>query len=36
MIQEIIHDGLIGDSFLRNFVTTYDLANSRMIFAPQS
>jgi hypothetical protein len=36
MIQEIIHDGLIGDSFLRNFVTTYDLADSRMIFAPQS
>lgn len=31
--QEIIHDGLIGDTFLRNFVTTYDLANSRMIFA---
>jgi hypothetical protein len=34
MFQEIIRDGLIGDAFLRNFVTTYDLANSRMIFAP--
>lgn len=35
MFQKIIHDGLIGDAFLRNFVTTYDLANSRMIFAPR-
>jgi predicted aspartyl protease len=35
MFQEIIHDGLIGDTFLRNFVTTYDLANSRMIFTPR-
>lgn len=33
--QEIIHDGLVGDTFLRNFVTTYDLASSRMIFAPR-
>jgi hypothetical protein len=33
MLQEIIYDGLIGDQFLRNFVTTYDLARSRMIFA---
>jgi hypothetical protein len=33
--QEIIHDGLIGDTFLKNFVTTYDLAGSRMIFAPR-
>jgi predicted aspartyl protease len=32
MLQEIIYDGLIGDQFLRNFVTTYDLARSRMIF----
>jgi hypothetical protein len=36
MFQQIIHDGLIGDEFLRNFVTTYDLAKSRMIFAPRS
>jgi hypothetical protein len=35
MFQEIIFDGLIGDAFLREFVTTYDLANSRMIFAPR-
>jgi len=34
MFQKIIYDGLIGDQFLRNFVTTYDLAGSRMIFAP--
>jgi len=34
MFQKIIYDGLIGDQFLRNFVTTYDLARSQMIFAP--
>lgn len=33
MFQQIIHDGLIGDRFLRNFTTTYDLASSRVIFA---
>jgi hypothetical protein len=33
MFQKIIYDGLVGDRFLRNFTTTYDLANSRMIFA---
>lgn len=33
MFQKIIYDGLVGDAFLRNFITTYDLANSRMIFA---
>jgi hypothetical protein len=33
MFQKIIHDGLLGDDFLRNFVTTYDLARSQMIFA---
>lgn len=33
--QRIIHDGLIGDEFLRSFVTTYDLTQSRMIFAPR-
>jgi hypothetical protein len=36
MFQKIIYDGLIGDQFLRNFVTTYDLPGSRMIFAPPS
>lgn len=33
MFQRIIHDGLVGDQFLRNFTTTYDLSRSRMIFA---
>jgi Aspartyl protease len=33
MFQDIIHDGLVGDRFLRNFTTTYDLPNSRLIFA---
>jgi hypothetical protein len=31
--QKIIHDGLIGDSFLSQFVVTYDLAHSQLIFA---
>jgi predicted aspartyl protease len=34
MFQEIIYDGLVGDRFLRNFIVTYDLPGSRMIFAP--
>jgi len=33
MFQKIIYDGLVGDKFLRNFTTTYDLARSRVIFA---
>ena len=33
MFQKIIFDGLVGDSFLRNFTTTYDLENKRMIFS---
>jgi hypothetical protein len=33
MVQKIIHDGLLGDRFLRNFTTTYDLPRSRVIFA---
>jgi predicted aspartyl protease len=32
MFQKIIYDGLVGDGFLRNFTTTYDLENKRMIF----
>jgi hypothetical protein len=32
MFQEIIYDGLLGDRFLRNFIVTYDLPRSRMIF----
>lgn len=31
--QDIIYDGLVGDDFLRNFIVTYDLPNSRMIFS---
>jgi hypothetical protein len=31
--QNIIHQALVGDSFLRNFVVTYDLPHKRMIFA---
>jgi predicted aspartyl protease len=33
MFQKIIYDGLVGDKFLRNFTTTYDVANGRMIFS---
>jgi hypothetical protein len=32
MFQKIIYDGLVGNAFLRNFVVTYDLPNTRMIF----
>ena len=31
MFQDIIHDGLIGDEFLKHYTVTYDLAHSRMI-----
>ena len=34
MFQKIIYDGLAGNAFLRNFAVTYDLRNTRMIFAP--
>lgn len=34
--QKIIYDGLVGDSFLHNFVVTYDLPHKRMIFAKSS
>ena len=33
MFQRIVYDGLVGNSFLKNFTVTYDLANLRMIFA---
>ena len=32
MFQKIIYDGLVGQYFLRSFIVTYDLKNSRMIF----
>lgn len=32
MFQKIIYDGLVGKDFLKNFVTTFDLKNKRMIF----
>jgi hypothetical protein len=32
MFQKIIYQGLVGDSFLRSFTTTYDLQNRRMVF----
>ena len=33
MFQRIIHDGLIGHSFLRRFAVTWDVAGRRLIFA---
>jgi Aspartyl protease len=33
MFQRIVHDGLVGDAFLRNFVVTFDVAGARMLFA---
>ena len=33
MFQEIIHDALVGDSFLRSYDVTYDLDHSRILFA---
>jgi hypothetical protein len=35
MFQKIIYDGLIGDTFLRQFTVTYDLPHSQMLFAKQ-
>ena len=32
MFQRIVHDGLIGDAFLRRQAVTYDLPNRRLIF----
>lgn len=32
MFQRIIHDGLLGHAFLREFVVTYDVPGERMIF----
>jgi hypothetical protein len=33
VFQDIIHDGLLGDSFLKRYAVTYDIPRSRMIFA---
>lgn len=33
MFQSIIHDGLVGDDFLRRFRVTYDVPGARMLFA---
>jgi hypothetical protein len=33
MFQKIIHDGLVGHDYFKNFVVTYDLPNSQMILA---
>ena len=33
MFQEIIHDGLVGDDFLRSFEVTYDIGRARLCFA---
>ena len=33
MFQRIVHDGLVGDAYLRRFVVTYDLPASRMLLA---
>jgi len=30
--QRIIHDGLVGDAFLRRFAVTYDVAGAELIF----
>lgn len=34
MFQKIIHDGLVGRSFLEPYAVTFDLARQRMVFAP--
>jgi hypothetical protein len=33
MVQRIVYDGLVGDAYLRNFVVTYDVGRTRVIFA---
>ncbi len=32
MFQSIVHDGLVGDAFLRRQPVTYDLPRGRMVF----
>jgi hypothetical protein len=33
MFQRIIHGGLVGRAFLRNFVVTFDVPNERLFFS---
>jgi len=33
MFQDVIYDGLVGQSFLRQYTETYDIPHSTMIFA---
>jgi hypothetical protein len=34
MFQRIVYDGLVGLAFLRQFVVTWDIPASRVMFAP--
>jgi hypothetical protein len=34
MFQRIIHDGLVGDAFLRRFRVTFDLPRASLVLAP--
>lgn len=36
IFQRIIHDGLVGDAFLRRQAVTYDLARTRLIFGSRA
>jgi len=36
MFQKIIHDGLVGRTFLEPYAVTFDLARQRMVFAPHA
>jgi Aspartyl protease len=36
MFQKIVYEGLVGQSFLRNFAVTFDLPNERLIFSTLS
>jgi hypothetical protein len=34
--QRIIHDGLIGDAFLRRFAVTFDVGAAELVLAPRT
>lgn len=36
MFQRIIHDGLVGDAYLRNFLVTWNITASQVILTPRS